>query len=844
MRLVYLLQALFCLLFTYSYSQELVPLTGNYSLQKLNAEHKEVGIDLREDLSCDGLEQEGIIYLRAGQVFQDKLVIDTLQSGNLPGSFMCNNCDNLRFGNARLVNDTLIYEVNGDVITGIETINAQFCNSNGCQTYSYSFIVRRNNQRYSFPGISLKADNSTSIELPVNNLPAPVECFALTMCPDNYEGEAEKIDLGYKGSPSKLTLDYTAGSFAGVDIVCAVACDGFAICDTFQYDFRISQDTFKIPFLDDFSYSGPYPSKRHWLDRNIFVNNDMAIDPVSVGVATFDGLDKNGEPYGNGYAVSDYLTSSYLDLSDQQTSTIFLTYFLQKKGLVDKPEPGDSLVLEFKTKSGQWMNIRAVPGIPISQPNSVIDSFMFYSEPITNEFKYNGFQFRFKNYSNGTGILDTWHLDYVKLDITDSIVADVAFTKIPSPILLGYTSLPWRHFKGNEAALLKNSIDVGVYNLSDQALPISSSNVSLVETISKTNLIGSNGVTIFNGDQANIPFGIPVNKNYLLENDPNGFPSVFSGYLQAMQSPAFDNLDRPTFLMSYTLNNTSQANDPGLEAISQNDRVEKTTVFDNYFAYDDGTAEAGFVVQAGNQAAVRFTASVDDSLRAVQFHFPHTSIDISEQVFDLKVWLNTPNSTPVFEAFNVQPYYTDLFFDTLQGFTTFPLVDEEGKNSPVFIPAGDFYVGWEQVTPCGSLQCIPVGFDKNNPTGKDFIMVRDNGVWDVLEDFFPEGALMVRPVVGDETPPPTFTSTNDQPIPDGSFHIYPNPTSDFLNIQITAPDFQPSQYQIVNVVGQVVQHGKDWQRIDVSGLESGIYFIRLVDKSLKWGPVKRFALKR
>ena len=52
-----------------------------------------------------------------------------------------------------------------------------------------------------------------------------------------------------------------------------------------------------LPFLDDFSYNSYFPDNLLWEDSAVFVNRSYPINPVTIGVATFDGLDANGLAY-------------------------------------------------------------------------------------------------------------------------------------------------------------------------------------------------------------------------------------------------------------------------------------------------------------------------------------------------------------------------------------------------------------------------------------------------------------------------------------------------------------------------------------------------------------------
>jgi hypothetical protein len=58
-------------------------------------------------------------------------------------------------------------------------------------------------------------------------------------------------------------------------------------------------DTLNLPFIDDFSNAKvyPYPDPKLWTDKYVYVNTTYPVNPISIGVATFDGLDPNGMPY-------------------------------------------------------------------------------------------------------------------------------------------------------------------------------------------------------------------------------------------------------------------------------------------------------------------------------------------------------------------------------------------------------------------------------------------------------------------------------------------------------------------------------------------------------------------
>ncbi|HAD32906.1 MAG TPA: hypothetical protein DCF44_00090, partial [Chitinophagaceae bacterium] len=62
---------------------------------------------------------------------------------------------------------------------------------------------------------------------------------------------------------------------------------------------------------------------------------------------------------------------------------------------------------------------------------------------------------------------------------------------------------------------------------------------------------------------------------------------------------------------------------------------------------------------------------------------------------------------------------------------------------------------------------------------------------------------------------------------------YPNPTNSTLFIQTAY--LSSFQFSIINAMGQVIMQGRlNDNSIDVSSLQSGIYFIRLKDENGQW----------
>jgi hypothetical protein len=777
---------------------------------------------LGEKAGCE-IEREGVTYLEAGRSATINIDIDTFGLG--PGVLECGNCDDLQFGSLELdiENERFTYTSFPGTNSGQEFVTIQYCTPGGSCPGSQTFeiIVKRPGTNYFPPTILMEGGSREQVTADINLLEGPLACSFFVECPDNYQGREQLVYFTTYNRPDNEIV-YDAARYSGIDSVCLVLCDTFIICDTFHFSFRVTQDTLdEFPILDDFSYQGPYPAEELWLDREAFVNTQYGIDAPSVGVATLDGIDYRGNAYPNNQATADRLTSTYLDLSNQ-SGDLYINYWLQRKGLGDRPEPADSLVLQFKRNTGTWETIQTLEGAPLTQPNSFVEPFVKYSTYVPSNFRHKGFQFRFQAYSDNKGIQDTWNLDYVRID-DDSLSTfnDVAFSNLPNNILATYTSMPWRHFMGN-TDLLAEDLQVDLYNHFIEPKNVAPSYIRLREINSNVTLYEQ---TLLNGLEQNVENGVPINRTYNLPTD-NAFSNSWSNYVQTMAGTTFDPFDQLEFRLEYLHELSGQQLGQGFEATLINDFVESSTFFDNYFAYDLGIAESGIALQETWEVAVKYTTEVSDSLQAIRFHFPHTTANIEEQDITLKVWIGELDDTPEYELPFIRPSYTSSFYDTLQGFTTYPLIDDSGEITPLFLPAGDFYVGWEQESACSGTACVAVGLDKNRPQGADFIFRNLGTGWGPYPSFLPRGALMIRPVVGNERQ--GFTNTN-KVAEDEKIMVYPNPAKDWLQVDLPPDQLANLQYELYDGLGQRLQAGQLERQIDLSKLPGGMYILRIID---------------
>lgn len=818
---------IWCVLFILPvFGQREVPISVN---PKVESYYQESQQELPADISFLSAAEkddctspvESAIPVISGEAYTQIVEIDTTGFGS-DGFYTCLNCGALNLGSATLSGDTLVYQSNPGIEASVETVQVDYCTFDGSSctnAVEYTFLVRRAGDNI-FPA-TIAVDQAEMLQLTApNNLPGALRCNFFVDCIDNYEGRDQLAYFTDYSGPTDEFI-YKASRFDGLDSLCLVLCDEFGICDTTHYSFRITVPSTSLPIYDDFSYEGPVPSDELWLDQEVYVNTELPTNPRSVGVATFDGLSNRGRPYGIGYGDSDRLTSTYLNTSSGDWT---LSFWLQRGGLSDRPELQDSLILQFRNSSDEWISVREFTGIPANQPFFIQDTFRFFVEQITEPYQHDRFQFRFINYGDRTGFRDAWHLDYLRLDnnpSASSVFNDIAFTRKPEFILATYTSMPWRHFQPQLGSALADSIDVGVYNHFATAQNASPSSALLEELVTGINPFGS-VPTLFNGLEVNLQNGVPINRNYSLMGDATGFSDVWDPYTTSMGSTDFDNEDVLDFRLTYSLQNTSQE---GEEFVTRNDEVSRTTRFSNYFAYDDGTAESAIETSAGQQVALAFEATVSDTIQGVRFHFPHTTEDFTSQEMRLKIWIGELDDEPDYDL-KYQPAYASTFFDTLQGFTSYELLDANGEPAPLAIPAGPFYVGWEQVSTCQFGRCIAVGYDRNRPQGLSSIFVNPGGGWEPLSGVT-QGALMLRPVMSGGEPVGT-TSTTD--LTDAAaVRIYPNPSRDIIYIE--GPEWaNDATVEVYGNTGQLLLQQAYSDSVNISNLPAGVYFVRLQDR--------------
>lgn len=548
-----------------------------------------------------------------------------------------------------------------------------------------------------------------------------------------------------------------------------------------------------LPFVDDFSYQGPYPDATLWTDNKAYINNTMSADPVTRGVATLDGLNQFGRPYyadqlGSGFA--DSLTSVSIDLSTYgPLDSIYLSFYYQPQGLGFAPEAKDSLFLYFKNNLNQWVRMWETKGTPYQ-------GFKIAVLPVMDiQFLHGSFQFRFVNLASLNINDDVWNLDYIKLDDQrdefDTVMNDIAFTIEPGSILSNYSTMPYRHFIVNQAGEKSVSHDLYIgnnYPVSHSvSVTLESSELLSGSPIHSATLspvtIAAKGIMQFNFSSFNIAYVPPTTKSKVLIRNRYYYAPVNAG-------------DR-----------------------TMNDTIVRDVEMDNYFAYDDGSVEKSyFLLPAVNypaKTALQFTLNEPDTIRGMMVHFGAQAPTASGKYFSIVVYKSL-GALGVGDSIILQEdLFRVLYEPSYNGFTSYAF------QLPKRLDAGTYYIGITQPANFGS-DSIYYGLDVNRNTNAQYLSYNVDGTW---YSSTINGSVMMRPIVGQDFVPTGVKDVDQNNLPE--LLLFPNPAADEVFIK---SDMAFIQCQIISMDGKLIDKRLlNENRLVIDDLHTGLYILRFSD---------------
>jgi hypothetical protein len=558
--------------------------------------------------------------------------------------------------------------------------------------------------------------------------------------------------------------------------------------------------------IDDFSYDNPYPDTSIWLDNYVYINRGYAKAPITIGVATFDGLNEKGYPYN--FVVSDTsslpadsLTSKPINLSYQIKDSIYFSFFCQPQGIGNKPEYTDSLILEFKApgNSSPWKEVWYQNGSALAAKDSSWTRVMI---AITDSsFLKKGFQFRFRNYATLSGNLDHWHIDYVYLNkgrtATDTIFSDISWVYNGASLLKNYRNMPWKQYKLSE---FKDSVPNLIRNNYKDL-----QNINYNYKINNETALSSIGS--FNGVVNILPFDTT-----LIYTDCD----VKQGCIETVTvtTTAFPiTLTIPTDIsIKHYYSNTIG------DLLPENDTLTVHHKFSNYFAYDDGTAENSVGLnRLDAELAEKFSLNVGDTLQCIDIYFNPIENNATLYGFELHVW-NDAGGKPGTIIYTSSSILS-------------PVYEQKGENAftryvldaPLLLGTGAFYIGFTQKTD----QYLNVGQDKNTNTQDKTFIKFVGGDW---QNSTLGGSVMMHPIFGTKAEFTGIESIESENA--NKILVYPNPANDRLYLQFkSTTNYEKTRFTIVDLMGRVIIENtlNANEYIDISNLTEGIYMIRFIE---------------
>lgn len=564
-----------------------------------------------------------------------------------------------------------------------------------------------------------------------------------------------------------------------------------------------------LPFWDDFSKGSAQPDTNLWkIGKDVFINNSIGTNAPTIFVATFDGTNQFGRPYGSTefIGLGDVLESHPINLAlvpVNRRNTVFLSFYYQLKGNGNLPNELDSLQLQFYTFDSVWVAQNINPSNPermaltggfsklLTDANGV-PAFKQVIIPVSNPIYFHPkFAFRFRSFSNINGIYDTWNLDYIYLNqnrtIRDTTHFDRSISGPQFGLLAPFQSMPVHQYVLNPARYSQAAFTY-VSNLDNTFHPLTYSHI-LSNTNTGTSEILSS-VVDFRLDpyeRSRIISGLNISE--LEINTDFDTTTVASTFI-------YHTGDKNLFEVVGSQNDTLFLPID----LKQNDTLTSTWHFSNYYAYDDGTAEfAAAINLIGGKMIVAFTLEEPDTLTDIAIHFPSIQPATEGQSIELLVMSGLDNLLEL----RRQPY-------TIQATNRdeFQIIQ---LAAPIIV-RDTFYIGFEQF----SNNYIGVGFDRNSTGGTNFIYTNTNRQWDQNTRLM--GSLMIRPI---------FRTAQDYvlsiPKSKNSISVYPNPASDIVKF-----DGQFDQLIIQDLSGKTILETAYQPTLAVNFLNNGLYIFKFL----------------
>lgn len=586
-----------------------------------------------------------------------------------------------------------------------------------------------------------------------------------------------------------------------------------------------------LPFTDEFSYADVervYPDENRWLDRDAYVNDHLAYHPPTLGVATLDGADENGQPYGKS-GSSDTLTSTFIDLSSYGPGDdVYFSFTYQPGGLSIAPFREHKLVLEFKNADQEWIEVFSGEA-EYFFPDQTPPEFSYEEIALGDtRFLHDNFQFRFRNFGPGTGLISVWHLDYIRVEANFEpspkfrlLINDIALGHPPYSLLRGATAMPLKQFLADVEGHLRDTLRVDVYSHTNETEEVESNRWSVVnltngDTLAPRRILLDPGIDIA-----------------LQQPEPGQYVETMAPLPQQQRTDLSDNMssrlagqEEAVIEVTYDLNEAPEAPREGVE---DNNKASTIQYLSDFFAYDDGSPEGQLPLSGDfGRVALEFELLEPQAVKGVLLSFVVVTEADSGEVFQYELRAGSPEGTLLAQEGNAMVDYPSGDVRLPQfAYYEFPEVQEGIELQP-----GKYYL----IVRSKRGSTINIGYDRQfDMTQSRFYEFRDRK-WQLAgeDPFNVPGVVMARLVTSD------FERTSHLEHSSTLFNIFPNPVDRSLYIEGLK---QSTPYRIYDIQGRLLLQGQlRAGGLDVSDLNRGVHILML--KQDKDWVEKKFIIQR
>lgn len=584
---------------------------------------------------------------------------------------------------------------------------------------------------------------------------------------------------------------------------------------------RGSNDTLTLPINENFvdlTFSNTWQE-----NRGVYINNHFATNHPSIGVLTLDGVDGTGEPYvfstqkSNATGIGDFITSNCIDISDvSNTDGIAFSFFWQQGTIADpNRDPlwknGTRLRLLFKDSTETFKQVWPTDSIlnTIIATGETADTFYLENVLLEDQYLHDGFQFKFEYFGTLVGNYGVFSIDNIYFntgianfgaDTTFNIPLDYAISLAPRSFLNEYSSVPLDHFLVADETIIDDSIFTSIYSLDPSNSFISDTDSSITVRDTETNaLLYSSGSDEF--DNQIITPGTPFGINWAIDQSA----------LKSAINPTINDTVK-NYVTNFSINTP--------DSILTTDVSATNTTLSDYYAYDDGTMEAGLGVRGVGEFLQAYDILSYDTLKGFHVYFPKYGLNLENTFLVYKIYSSlegvdgNTETVLLYEQNDVVEYSSDSI--SLNKFIYVALTSEQ------IVDAGRYYIGIKQ----DNENRVLLGLDYSQDRSENIYYRLFNDPWLSFKSNDGYGTVALRPVMGsDNFTTPTSIDPDTTPtarVSNPQF-ILPNPGNGTFTFDDYVEDIT-----IFNTNGLEIYSGSvNGTKVDLSFLEFGLYIIRM-----------------